>query len=249
MLRLCFIWETPTERSWRSPFVMFVQSRAAPACSSDAPQGNANLPQTSMWFTSLRHAQIWDTLEIGQEIRIAWQKQDTCLSWTACDLCARPGHTKEPLRLLCRDRCWHCSYSRCSLLLPPWEQGKSRAYGHAKASLETPVPTSQGAVIFSLQELGSTQACVLMAELFIASRLSLGEPDFGCLENLCPQACTVAQYAFKIGVSGPHEEGDKEVWSSGIVLFGGFLIGLKNFVRGRVSTSAKSSLRFVFSIK
>lgn len=98
-----------------------------------------------------------------------------------------------------------------AILLPPWEQGKSRACGHAKASLETPVPTSQGAVIFSLQELGYTQACVLMAELFIASRLSLGEPDFGCLENLCPQACTVAQYAFKTSVSGPHEEGDKEV--------------------------------------
>lgn len=126
----------PQLREVGDPHVLFfVQSRAAPACEGFLSSfqgfntclqqwcstGKWNLPRFSylnsaMWVMSLRDAQVWHTLEIGQEICIAWQKQDTHPSCTACDLCARAGHTKEPLRLLCQDRCWCSSYSHCSFL-------------------------------------------------------------------------------------------------------------------------------------
>lgn len=121
----------------------------------------------------------------------------TCAPCIACDLCARSAPRQAPLpRGVLGCQSLGALFFTQPQLLPAQEQGKNRACSHAGASLETPVPTSQGGVMFSPQ--GSTQGRESMAGLCCATahpggipRLPLGEPEFGWLEKLSPQADAV----------------------------------------------------------
>lgn len=102
MLLLFFIHETPTERSCSSLFIIFCPVQRCPCLQQWCSIGKCKLaklwlPQPSMWFTSLRDAQVWHALEIGPERYIAWQKQDTLLHylWFVCQARAPSGSFAE----------------------------------------------------------------------------------------------------------------------------------------------------------
>lgn len=221
----------------------FFQPRGTPACSSDAPQGNANLPGFAYLSPACGSAH-WEMHESDTLWRLARGdvlpgRSRTHIPPALLVICV-PG-----LRLLCRDRCWCSSYSRCSFL------HGSRARAEPGAM---PKPLCR-----HLCQQTKVQLSFLHRD---RDPHGLVRPWLDCWFTVpqCIQtspgrtwiylkASPVPQYPFKTGISGPHEEVDKEVRISGIVLFGGFLIGLRNFVRGRLRSSVKSSLRFGFSIK
>lgn len=149
----------------------FFQPRGTPACSSDAPQGNANLPGFAYLSPACGSAH--------------WEMHKSDTLWRLARGDVLPGRSKTHippallvicvpgLRLLCRDV---LVFFIQPLLLPSREQGKSRTWDHAKASLQTPVPTDQGAVIFSPQGSGSTRACAPVAGLLV--HCATVHPDF-----------------------------------------------------------------------
>lgn len=123
-----------------------------------------------------------------------------CL-WSVC---------QGPLRLLCQDRCWCSLYSRCSFL-------------HGNRATAEPVAMPKPLCRHLYQQV-KVQLYFLHRDWdtyrlvqpwlncsFTASRLPLGEPDVRYLENLCPQASTVAKMPRKVVFQALNKEVDKEV--------------------------------------
>lgn len=196
------------------PYLLcFVQSRAAPACSRDALQGNANLPRFAYFSPACGspHREIHksDTLWRLARRDVLPGRSRTHVPSSLLMICV-PG--QSPLRILCEDTCWCSSYSHCSFL---HGKGQEQSLWPCQSlSGDTCTNQPRYRFIFSPEIRGihaglCAHGWTVGSLCHSASRLPLAEPEFGCLENLCPRASTVAQDPFKTGVSGPHEEVDK----------------------------------------